>query len=200
MIGFNQRLLFGFIFFIYCALIIVNPLPLGSNRAWAWSIEAMVASALLIIMLLSSFKFETLFNFGRLKRIQLELKLIALWLFINLLYLIPIPLGLLSILSPNVASAYSDLGLSYGYLSLDVYASLETLMLSLYYAMLFIIGIILINSRKKVMVVLSLVFFLAIFESIYGMYLVSIGQTGLFVNLVLRLFKKGRFSRKPHSD
>lgn len=196
----RQSLLASSFFFFYCLLIIINPLPLGSNRAWAWSIESILVSTLLVLMILLSFKYKHLFHFYRLKKIRWELGLMALWLLFNLLYLIPMPIALLSFLSPNVAEAYINLSQDYGYLSLDVYATLETFMLSVYYVLIFVVGILLVNSRKKIVIVLSLLFILAVIESIYGMYLVSISQTGTFVqlNTVSALHASGTYINKNH--
>jgi len=187
-------------FIVFCMLVFINPFPLGSNRVWAWSFEAMVATGLLLVMVLCSLFSNQCISWHRLKKMRLELKLIALWLFINFLYLIPLPIPLLSFLSPNVASAYADLNQPYGFLSLDVYATLKTLMLSLYYFTLFILGVILVNSRWRIKFILSLLLLLGLFESIYGMYLVSIGQTGTLVQVttVSSHNASGTFINKNH--
>lgn len=173
----------GLFFAVFCLLIIINPLPLGSNRTWAWSFEAMIASTLLILMVVCSLFSSECISWQRLKKMKLELALIGGWFVVNILYLIPLPLGLLEWISPTVASAYKGIGQSFGYLSLDVYASYQMLMLSFYYFTLFILGVILVNSRKRIKLILVLFFALGIFESIYGMYLVSIGQTGTLVQV-----------------
>jgi len=170
-------------FLIYCFIILINPFPLGSNRTWAWSFEAMIAMGLLLLMVACSLISEQCFSWHRIKKMQKELLLIGLWFFVNILYLIPLPLSLLSIISPTVASAYANIDLSYGYLSLDVYASYQTLMLSLYYFIVFVLGVVLINSRRRIKFVLGLFLFLGVFEAIYGMYLVSIVQTGTLVQI-----------------
>ena len=171
-------------FLIYCFILLINPLPLGSNRVWAWSFEAIIAMGLLLLMVVCSMVSNQCISWHRLKRMKIELLLIGLWLFINILYLIPLPLSLLSVVSPTVASAYANIDLTYGYLSLDVYASYQTLMLSLYYFTVFVLGVILINSRRRIKFVLGLFLFLGVFESIYGMYLVSISQTGTLVQII----------------
>jgi O-antigen ligase len=104
------------------------------------------------------------------------------------------------VISPTVAIAYAEVNQSTGYLSLDVYATFETLMLSLYYFIIFILGIVLINSRKRIKYVLILFIVLGVVESIYGMYLVSIGQTGTLVQIttVSILNASGTFINKNH--
>ena len=160
----------------------------------------MLAFVIMLVMVLCSLFSNQCISWHRLKKMRLELKLIALWLFINFLYLIPLPIPLLSFLSPNVASAYADLNQPYGFLSLDVYATLKTLMLSLYYFTLFILGVILVNSRWRIKFILSLLLLLGLFESIYGMYLVSIGQTGTLVQVttVSSHNASGTFINKNH--
>lgn len=131
---------------------------------------------------------------------RLELRLMVIWLLIHFLYLVPIPLTVLQWLAPAVADAYRQVNESFGYLSLDLYASHEVLLLSLYYFILFIIGVNLINTRKKIYVILFLFLFLGVFESIYGMYLVSIDQTGTLVQVqsVKANNASGTFINKNH--
>jgi O-antigen ligase len=131
---------------------------------------------------------------------KLELILIGAWLVINVLYLIPLPLGLLEILSPTVASAYAGIGTDFGYLSLDVHSSYTILMLSLYYFIIFILGVVLINSRTRIKIVLALFFVLGVVEAIYGMYLVSLGKTGTLVQVtsVAANNASGTFINKNH--
>lgn len=189
-----------FFFVVFCLLILVNPFPLGSNRVWAWSLEAIAASGLLMIMVLCSLFSNKCISWHRIKRMKTELWLIGSWLLINLLYLIPIPVTLLNYISPTVASAYGGSGFEYGYLSLDVYASFQTMMLSVYYFTLFLLGVILVNTRKRIRIVLALMVFLGVFEAVYGMYLVSIGQTGTLVQVTSVAVNNasGTFINKNH--
>ena len=116
-------------FLIFCLIILINPFPLGSNRLWAWSFQAMIASSLLMLMVSCSLFSNHCVNWSKLKKMKIELVLIGMWFVVNALYLIPMPISLLQFLSPTIAIAYADLDLSHGYLSLDVSASYQTLML-----------------------------------------------------------------------
>jgi O-antigen ligase len=187
-------------FMVFCFIILVNPFPLGSNRIWAWSFLAIVASSLLMLMVTCSLFSNQCINWSKLKKMKLELWLIGSWFVVNALYLIPLPISFIQIVSPKVAQAYADLHLSSGYLSLDFYASYQTLMLSLYYFIVFILGVVLVNSRKRIKIVLALFLLLGVFESIYGMYLVSMGQTGTLVQVktVTVNNASGTFINKNH--
>lgn len=187
-------------FLFFCLLIFVNPLPLGSNRAWAWSLEAMFALSLLLILLSQSVLSKNFLTWQQFYKIKLELFLIILWLVVNFIYIIPLPIPLVSLISPNVASAYSEIGATYGFLSLDVYSSYQTLMLSIYYFTIFILGVVLINSRKRVKIILVLFIALGVVQSIYAMYLVSVDQTGTLVQLNTVSFEhaSGTFINKNH--
>lgn len=189
-----------FFFVVFCFLVLINPFPLGSNRAWAWSFEAMIAFGLLVLMVACSLFSNECISWHRLKKMKTELVLIGAWLLINLIYLIPLPLSFIGLLSPNVAQAYIDAGASYGYLTLDVYASFKILMLSVYYFVLFVLGVILISSRKRIRLVLFLFLALGVFEAVYGMYLVSVGQTGTLVQVtsVASRNASGTFINKNH--
>lgn len=187
-------------FVLFSLIILINPFPLGSNRTWAWSFEAMIAASLLVLMVVCSLFSTECISWHRLKKMKLELLLIGAWLAINILYLIPLPVGLLNILSPTVASAYAAIGANFGYLSLDVHASYTILMLSLYYFIVFILGVVLVNSRTRIKIVLALFFILGVFEAIYGMYLVSMDQTGTLVQVtsVTPDNASGTFINKNH--
>ena len=187
-------------FSIFCLLILINPFPLGSNRTWAWSFEAMIAISLLLIMVTCSLFSNQCISWHRLKKMKLELTLIGAWLFVNLLYLIPLPISLISLVSPNVANAYAEIESSYGFLSLDVYASYQKTMLSIYYFTVFVLGVVLINSRKRIKFVLGLFLFLGVLQSVYAMYLVSIDQTGIIVQMttVKASDASGTFINKNH--
>jgi hypothetical protein len=173
---------------------------LGSNRTWAWSFEAIIAAGLLILMVSCSLFSSECISWHRLKKMRIELVLIGAWLAVNILYLIPLPLSVLHFLSPTVASAYAQVGNSYGFLTLDVYASFQILMLSLYYFTVFILGVVLVNSRKRIKFVLALFVFLGVFEALYGMYLVSVSQTGTLVQVtsVFSNNASGTFINRNH--
>jgi O-antigen ligase len=160
----------------------------------------MIASSLLMLMVSCSLFSNHCVNWSKLKKMKIELVLIGMWFVVNALYLIPMPISLLQFLSPTIAIAYADLDLSHGYLSLDVSASYQTLMLSLYYFIVFILGVVLVNSRKRIKLILGLFFVLGVFEAVYGMYLVSIGQTGTLVqvNSVDVGHASGTFINKNH--
>ena len=191
----------GKIFFIlFSFIVLVNPFPLGSNRVWAWSVEAIFAATLLMLMITCSLFSRDCVNWHRLKHMKWEVLLMGLWLLLGSIYLIPLPLSLLQIISPSVAGVYASTGMDYGYLSLDVYASYKILLLSVYYVVVFILAVLLINSRSRIKIILFLFLFLGAIEAIYGMYLVSIGQTGTFVQVTTVSVENasGTFINKNH--
>ena len=189
-----------FVFLGFCVLIIINPFPLGSNRDWAWSVEAIWSLLLIVILFISSIVTNNKVMFSQLKALNSELILIGFWLLTTLIYILPIPVDFLQILSPKVAESYVRQGVNKGYLSLDVDASYKAFMLSFYYCIVFLLGIMLINSRKRITIMLVLFLILGVIESIYGMYLRSIGQTGTLiqVNSVSIEHASGTFINKNH--
>lgn len=171
-------------FFLYCALLFVSPLPLGSNRVWAWGSEAILALLVLSLIILNAFLTDNYKRFQVLKRMKVELMLIGLWLLLHGLYLLPLPVEILKVFSPKVALAYADSGFDYGYLTLDYSATFATLMLSVYYFIILLLGVLLVDSRRKVHWVVLMFLAQALFQAVYGMYLVSINQTGLLFDRV----------------
>ena len=90
------------LFVCYLALLVWAPIPLGSNRPWAWAILELWVFALAIWWLLDFARGRTQLS-GALKAARPALLCAALWLAYVWLQLLPLPPGLLQVLSPEAA-------------------------------------------------------------------------------------------------
>src|SRR5512141_1482469 len=112
-----QRWLFA----LYLALILWAPIPLGSNRPWAWAMLELWVFALGIWWLLDFARGRTHLS-AALKGAWPALLCAALWLGYVWLQLLPLPLQLLQVLSPAAARAHAAAGIaSAAPLTLDQY-------------------------------------------------------------------------------
>ena len=96
------------LFACYLALLVWAPIPLGSNRPWAWAILELWVFALAIWWLLDFARDKAKLG-PALKAAWPALLCAALWLGYVWLQLLPLPIELLQLLSPETARAYADL-------------------------------------------------------------------------------------------
>lgn len=150
-------------------LIFLLPIPLGSNREWAWSIfEAGVF--LLSALWLRGFIAERLMltrAFRQAKWVLICLCAVVLW---QLLQLLPLPMSLLDWLSPQAAHYYRSIpGFSatdYFPLSLDVYATWQSVLLSLALCALFALVLLLVTNRQRLRSLLYVIFYAGLCQAV----------------------------------
>jgi len=90
------------LFVFYLALLVWAPIPLGSNRPWAWAILELWVFALAIWWLLEFARGKTQLS-QALKGAWPALLCASLWLVYVWLQLLPLPPALLQALSPEAA-------------------------------------------------------------------------------------------------
>src|SRR5512141_1585842 len=100
------------LYVLYLALLMWAPIPVGSNRPWAWAILELWVFALAIWWLLDFARGKTCLN-PTLKAAWPALLCAALWLAYVWLQLAPLPLELLQLLSPEAARAQAAAGVAH---------------------------------------------------------------------------------------
>jgi len=167
------------VFAAVLALVFMLPFPLGSNRIWAWAAEAVAASGLLILYLVLCDEACWKRLVQRLAAIKPLLWLMLAWLIWNALAVVPVPAGWVSHLAPGVAMQAQSAGVMPTALTLDRYASLLYLLRSAFYVIFFLLVFVQANSRRRVRAVWWVIFLAALFQSVYGLWLVAVGSRGL---------------------
>ena len=162
------------LFWGWTALLCWAPIPLGSNRTWAW-----VTLEVGVFLLLAAWCVAYLFRkvvvpvaFARARGI---LCLLLLWLVYQAVYLIPLPASVIAAISPEIAAMHA---LTSGFtgsalrpLALDLYAAQVSWLKSLAYVCAFVLTLLLVNSRERArQFAFSLVLF-ALLLSVYGIML-----------------------------
>ena len=165
----KSRYIFLILFFAYLCIL---PLPLGSNRDWAWSVGQLYIFSL-------SLSYGLLFW----RDIQASIKhhlipisillAVILWIFFQWL---PLPFSWLSFLSPESAHAYANVSSEFGSLSLDRRATFHELLKLISYLCVFVLTVSIINSPKLITYFLLVVVFNGTFNAAYGSFEILSGQ------------------------
>ncbi|MCB1877507.1 MAG: O-antigen ligase family protein [Chromatiales bacterium] len=134
-------------FFALLALLAWAPVPLGSNRTWAWALLACGVFLLLALFFL---------RHGAVPppvAARWPLTLLLIWLAWLACYLLPLPLGVIDLVSPATAMVYRyALGSSpssWHTLSLDPGASLDAWLRSACYVGIFYLLVVQLNRRER---------------------------------------------------
>src|SRR5687768_15051812 len=142
------------LFWLLLALLLWAPIPLGSNRVWAWSLLEVATFAILgAWLLLWAFGLATVSD--AIVKSWPALALLALWLLYLSAYLLPLPPGVVAFLSPEAARMHAltdAIGVARPTmtLSVDPHASRAFLLKSLAYSGIFFLVLALANNRSRV--------------------------------------------------
>lgn len=160
------------LFWALVALLVWVPVPLGSNRPWAWSL-------LEVVVLTLSASWLVLWAFGRttvsqaLRAAWPACLLLGIWLAYSALHFLPLPPSWVAFLSPEAArmQALTDvLGVKRDWLTLSVdpHASRAAFLKSLAYAGIFLLVLALVNNRDRVLTAVRVLVYAAVVHSIYA--------------------------------
>ena len=159
----------GYLFVLLLGLIIWLPLPLGSNRPWAWAIMETISFAALGICLgLMAMRNQPIPPV--IKKHKTVILLLLAWLAQMLFQLAPIPAGLARFLSPASYSMYSMAGQS-SWISISVerHETLAEFLKFASYVALLILTMILVNTPERLKKVLVVFVAIGFAEGLYGM-------------------------------
>ena len=161
----NDRWLFNALL----VLLLWIPIPLGSNRPWAWSVMEIYSFVLLLCWI--GFQANQ-FNFKYLKPYRpllIIFALVQLWVFLQQ---VSIPIDWLKVISPDRASYYQSAGAESGSLSFDsAYTFIQWVLGCSYLSILFL-TLVLTRSEKRLRQLIFIMIIAGLFQAIYAMYLV----------------------------
>ncbi|WP_193771093.1 O-antigen ligase family protein [Candidatus Magnetaquicoccus inordinatus] len=174
------------LFHAYLLLLIWLPLPLGSNRAWAWSLMEGAVLLLLTAWLLLQWRHPST-DLSFLQSIKPSLWLFLAALIYPFLQAISLPEVVVSLLSPQSAAirhlAQMDPG---GPLSLDAHATLVEWLKGVAYGGLFWLTLVLINSQQRLQTLLWVLLANGVVQVCISLLLISTSDNtdvrGSFVN------------------
>ena len=161
------------VFWAFAALLVWAPIPLGSNRPWAWAILEAGAFGLAAAWLL-------LWGIGRaeapraLRAAWPAWCLLAAWLALQALHVVPLPSAWVAALSPEAARMHAiaaDAGAAPHALltlSIDPEASRVSLLKSLAYAAVFFLALALVSRRSRLATLARVIVYAAVLLAAYA--------------------------------
>lgn len=159
------------IFVFYLALLIWAPIPLGSNRPWAWPVLALWVLALALCWLAGHIRGKHSHP-AILDDARPMLWCGLAWLVYVWLQLVPLPIGILKTLSPEAArwhlAAAAPGTLGAAPLTLDRYATLEAACKSTAYIVFFALSLILLRNRDRIRFAAYALIASGVLQALYG--------------------------------
>ena len=165
----------GFFFWAWAVILVWAPIPLGSNRPWAWSLLEVAACGLAALWL-------GCYALGRValtepfRRAKWFFALLGLWLLYQALFIVPLPRAWIQLLSPEAAAIHGLADgwtdpLSWKTLSVDPYISTVSWFKSLLYVLSFALTLLVIVNRARVRQFAYVLVVFALCMSVYGLML-----------------------------
>ncbi len=164
----------SFCFAILLGLIVWLPIPLGSNRPWAWSIFQVIMALQTILLV---YEYRRGLPWERLKSLLPLLLPLVLFQIYTAFQLIPLPISLIELLSPKAASFYQTVGEGYYPLSLDPGQTQVMLWLGICYCLLCLNVGILVTSRHRLYSVMIAIVVSGTLQGFYASML-ALGEAG----------------------
>lgn len=163
------------LYWLLLALLAWLPIPLGSNRPWAWMVMEVWVFALLAAWLV-------LWLMGRARLSEPARRawpawvLLALWMLLQLLHLLPMPRDWVALLSPEAARMHG-LVEAFGVrrelitLSIDPHASRISILKSAAYVGVFFLVLNLVHRRSRLLALARTLVYAAVLVAVYGVML-----------------------------
>ena len=178
------------LFWALLALLVWVPIPLGSNRPWAWMVLEIWLFALLAAWLI-------LWAVGRvrtaetLRRAWPAWVVLGLWLALQALHVVPMPAEWVAALSPEsarVQAAVAELGIQRHSmtLSVDPQASRVSLLKTLAYCALFFLTVALVNQRSRALLLARVLVYAAVIYAIYAVLMHLSGAQQEWFGMLIR--------------
>ena len=192
------------LFWALLLLLVWVPIPLGSNRPWAWTVLEVYAFALLAAWLV----FWALKG-GEIpepvKRAWPAWIVLALWLALQAVHVVPLPAEWVAALSPEAArmqALVAEIGIrrETTTLSIEPHASRLSLLKSLAYAAVFFLVLALVNRRSRVQTLARVLVYAALVQSIYAVLMHATGVKGEYLGTLIEhgASASGTYANRNH--
>lgn len=167
------------------ALIVWLPVPLGSNRAWAWALMEVAAFTMLAVWLVLWARDKVVVEVP-LRKSWPVFALLGAWVLLLILQIIPMPVSMVGALSPESARIHgltSVLGVTKDSITLSIepHATQVALMKTLAYIAIFFLFLALVNNRERVQNAARVMVYAAVLHAIYGVLMHLSGVKGVYL-------------------
>jgi O-antigen ligase len=147
--------------YLFLALVLWAPWPLGSNRAWAWSILEVGLFLCAALWVIAWMRGEAR-SLGVLREAWPALAIFCAWLTYLTFHWIPLPGGWLKLLSPESAALGATT------ISIDPNASFVFWLKSCAYAIAFALVLVLANTRERARMIAYTLVLSGLVQAVYG--------------------------------
>ena len=171
-----------YLFRAFLAYLVWIPLPMGSNRPWAWALLEIGVYALAMAWLWGFYKGEQDLS-PAFRNSRPILILLAFWLIYALLQFIPMPLSMVALISPESAKMHA-LARQPGWvaLSVDPHASAVAWLKSLAYVLVFGLSLLVVTNRRRLELLAGTLVLSGLLQAFYGSLMTLSGlEYGFFI-------------------
>ncbi|MFT5609524.1 MAG: putative inorganic carbon (HCO3(-)) transporter [Arenicella sp.] len=173
-----NRIIYAF----YLLVLAWAPIPLGSNRAWAWSLlEAAVYLMVASIFLLTVIRRCQFVEQSTLKRNRWIVIVFCLHLAYLLIQCLPLPIDLITFLNPLKTGWFQTAPLvsnaEFATLSASAHHSKIEFYKQLAYVLMLSLTLCLIDSKKRLFLTVSVIISVSIVEAVYGVAASLMGES-----------------------
>ena len=154
----------------YLGLLVWSPIPLGSNRPWSWGLLELWVFLLAAWWIIGFVRGKHHGN-AVLKSALPALIVCAVWLAFVWLQLLPLPIELLKLLSPEAARwhvAAHDGPLAFAPLTVDRHGTLHGALKSVAYVLFFALSLALLDRRKRIAAAAYTVIVAGFLQAMFG--------------------------------
>ncbi len=189
-------------YYAFVLLLIWLPLPMGSNRPWAWAIMEIYLLVLAMFWLVN-YNMERVRLTRAFKAATPVLLIYGVWLVYILLQCTPLPLEFVAAISPKAAENYLAIPgptPEQIHISLDPHATWTGLQKSFAYFLIFCFSLLLLDNRTRVKIMLLVIIISGFAQAVYGVVMTLSGlEWGFFVKKVYSIgVASGTFVNRNH--
>lgn len=180
---------------LLCAIVVWSSLPLGSNRPWAVNLLQIFVGCTFLLTLVA-FHAEHL---SRLTQFKIPLLLFGLFVGVVLLQVLPLPISVVSVLSPYSAAPYLNGAEHWITISTERSMSLIALNKTWMLVCVFIIALHVLRKAKHIELMLWVIVGIGTFQGIYGAYEILLDvEYSLMFNVPAHERARGTFVYHNH--
>ena len=160
------------LFWLLAGLLVWIPIPLGSNRPWAWTILELWTFALFGAWVVA-WAFRVVPTPRALSRALPAIVLLGAWVVLQAVAIVPMPQGWVAALSPEAARVHAlggalVPGAHSMTLSTDASASQASLLRTIAYVLVFVLTLALVNTRARVLTLARALVYAALLLAVFA--------------------------------
>jgi O-antigen ligase len=171
------------LFYAFCILLVWLPLPMGSNRPWAWSIMEIWTALIFISWCWLYFRNKVVIPVSC-RAARYVLLVFSLWLIYIAMQLIPLPVQVLNELSPLSLQHWTSITNDFvgASISVDPKITQVSLLLSITYFLIFFLTLVLVSNRQRIKTLAYALVCSGLFQAVYGAVMtLSNWEYGFFI-------------------